>query len=103
MKPPVPSHLCQFSLFPIARFREWETTGSIRPSITVTQSSVMTPLPTGTSPVGARTCLIHTHLFAQEFSPIKALNRRLGLTLLKHFYKTKPFGLPSELVFDHSC
>jgi hypothetical protein len=29
--------------------------------------------------------------------------RRLSLSLLKHFYKTKPSGLAAILVFDNSC
>ena len=52
--------------------------------------------------IGASTGLIHTDLFAQEFLAVQALNRRLSLRLRRHFYKTKPPGLATVLVFDHS-
>jgi hypothetical protein len=70
------------------------------PSITVTQSSVLTPLPTEPSLVGSRACLIHIHLSTQEFFAIQVLNRRLGVTLLKHFDKTKPSRLAAIFILD---
>ena len=84
------------------RFRDWETTGSIRPSITVTQSSVMAPLPTEPSLVGARACLIHIHLATQELFAIQVLNRCLGPCLVRHFDKTKTSRLAAIFILNDS-
>ena len=43
------------------------------------------------------TRFFHTDLFAQEFFPVKILNRRLSMGLLCHFYKSEPPGWPLYL------
>ena len=50
--------------------------------------------------LGARPGLFYTHLFAQEFLTVKALNRCLGLRGRCHFNKAKTPGLATILVFD---
>ncbi len=71
--------------------------------ITVSPAAIIHPPSLHSPLIGASTSLIHTQLLAQEFFPVKALNRRLGLRLGGHFYETKPPGLAIVLVFDHSC
>jgi hypothetical protein len=63
----------------------------------------MTPLPTGSSLVGARTCLIHIDLFTQELFAIQVLDGCLGLSPVGHFDKTKTSWLATILVLDDRC
>ena len=72
--------------------------------LTTTIIHSSSPSLSSSSPLsGARACLIHTHLFAQEFLSVQALNRCFGLSLCRHLYKAKSSGLTSILVLDHSC
>jgi len=72
------------------------------PSVTVTQSSVMTTLPIEPPLVGARVCLIHIHLATQEFFPVQVLNRCLGPYLVRHFDKTKTSRLATVFILNDS-
>jgi hypothetical protein len=48
-------------------------------------------------------CLVHIHLSTKEFLPIEVLNRRLGLSPVGHFDKTKTSGLATVLIFNDRC
>jgi hypothetical protein len=71
--------------------------------ITVSAAAIPSPsLPSGSSMIATSTRLVHNHPLAQKFLSVQALNGRLSLRLRRHFYKTKPSGLATVLVFDHS-
>ena len=63
----------------------------------------MTTLPTGSSPVRARACLIHIHLLTKEVFSIQVRDRRLGLRPVGHFDKTKTSRLATILIFYDPC
>src|SRR5512139_1148769 len=49
--------------------------------VTIPATAIIHSPSPSSSLVGAGTCLFHTHLFAQEFPSVKALNGRLSLRL----------------------
>ena len=75
----------------------------ITASTTVTRSPSMTTLPTGSSLVNARMCLVHIHTLSKMASLIQVLDRRLGLGPVGHFNKTKTSRLATILVFNDYC
>ncbi len=74
--------------------------GLITISTAITRSSSMFPSIPGSSLVRARMRFIHIHLLAKEFLPVKILNCRLALSLVRHFYKTKSSRLATIFVLN---